>query len=214
MDEERVAALEAVRKTAKEQTSGERQRTSEQTPEFTESLFEIASQEPGHQVPDSAERLRRINASVQLKVSRVQDHWQPSDGLQVFIPGNWETEITTEGQGHLDELASDGKTTPRAPLTRNSTFRIKCGDDGFHHVSFDISHHSSTGDLHRARSEVPRVSYTGDNFTSMSSLLNKFLFGEMPNSNSFYEFSERLQIVLFTLRDFELNAVYNTTADV
>ena len=40
--EERVAALEAVRKTAKEQVSGETQRTSEQTPEFAESLIEIA----------------------------------------------------------------------------------------------------------------------------------------------------------------------------
>ena len=48
----------------------------------------------------------------------------------------------------------------------------------------------------------------------MSSVLNNFLFGEMPNSNSFDEFSERLQIVLFTLGDPELNAVYNTTADV
>ena len=47
----------------------------------------------------------------------------------------------------------------------------------------------------------------------MSSVLNKFLFGEMPN-NSFDGFSERLQIVLFTLRDPESNAVYNTTANV
>ena len=36
----------------------------------------------------------------------------------------------------------------------------------------------------------PRVSNTGDNFASMSSVLNKFLFGEMPNSNSFDEFSK------------------------
>ena len=148
MHEEGVAAFEAVRKTAKEQASGERQRTSEQTPEFTESLFEIASQESGHQVPDSAERLRRINASVQLKVSRVHDHWQPSDGLQVFIPRNWETEMTTEGQGHLDELAADGKTAPKAAIAESSTFNIKCGDDGFHRDSLDIPQQSSTGDLH------------------------------------------------------------------
>ena len=62
--EERFAALEAVQKTAKEQASGETQRTTEQTREFTESLFGNASQESGHQVPDSAERPRRINASV------------------------------------------------------------------------------------------------------------------------------------------------------
>ena len=61
--EERFAALEAVQKTAKERAS-EKQRTTEQTREFTESLFENASQESGHQVPDSAERPRRINASV------------------------------------------------------------------------------------------------------------------------------------------------------
>ena len=48
----------------------------------------------------------------------------------------------------------------------------------------------------------------------MSSVLNKFLFGEMPNSNSFDDFSERLQIVLSTLGDPVLNAVYNTNVDV
>ena len=36
----------------------------------------------------------------------------------------------------------------------------------------------------------------------------------MPNSRSFVEFSVRLQIVLFTMGDPELNAVYNTTVDV
>ena len=61
---------------------------------------------------------------------------------------------------------------------------------------------------------MPCVSYTGDNFASMSSVLTKWLFREMPNSRSCDEFSERLQIVLFTLRDPELNAVYNATADV
>ena len=52
------------------------------------------------------------------------------------------------------------------------------------------------------------------NFASMSSVLNKWLFGEMPNSNSFVEFSERIQIVLFTLSDPELNAVFNASTDV
>ena len=105
----------------------------------------------------------------------------PSNG--VSIQTLWQ--INTESQGYLDELASVGKTTPRAPLPRSSTFRIKCGDDGFHHVSFGFSQHSSTGDPHRARTKVPRVSHTGDNFASMSSVLTKWLFGEMPNSNSF-----------------------------
>ena len=59
------AAVEAVQKTAKERAS-ETQRNTEQTREFTcRCLKLIASQESGHQVSDSAERLRRINASVQ-----------------------------------------------------------------------------------------------------------------------------------------------------
>ena len=48
----------------------------------------------------------------------------------------------------------------------------------------------------------------------MSSLLNKCFCMEMPNSHSFDEFSECSQIVLFTLRDPELNAVDSGNADV
>ena len=58
-------------------------------------------------------------------------------------------------------------------------------------------------------SSVLRVSYSGDNFASMSSVLNEWLFSEMPYSRGCDEFSERLQIVLFTLGDLELNAVYD-----
>ena len=43
------------------------------------------------------------------------------------------------------------------------------------------------------------ASYTGDNFASMSSVLNEWPFREMPNSRSCDAFSVRLQIVLFTL---------------
>ena len=74
--------------------------------------------------------------------------------------------------------------------------------------------HSSTGDLHRARTKVPHVSYTGDNFASMSSLLNKCFCMEMPNSRGCDEFSELLQTVLFTMGDTGLNAVYNANADI
>ena len=81
--------------------------------------------------------------------------WQPFNGLQVFTPGSWKTEITTEGQGYLDELAADGKTAPKAAMPGGSTFRIKCGDDGFHQDSLDVPHQSSTGDLHRARTKKP-----------------------------------------------------------
>merc|ERR1712136_661892 len=99
--------------------------------------------------------------------------WQPFNGLQVFTPGNWKTEITTEGQGYLDELAADGKTAPKAAMPGGSTFRIKCGDDGFHQDSLDVPHQSSTG----------------DNFAHMSSVLNRWLLREVPNSRSCDEFS-------------------------
>ena len=104
--------------------------------------------------------------------------------------------------------------TPKPPLTRSSTFRIKCADDGFHQVSFDVSHHSSTRDQHRVRTKEPRVFYNGDNFASTLSVLTKWFFGEMPYSRGCDESYERLQIVLFTLGDLESNAVYNATADV
>ena len=54
--------------------------------------------------------------------------WQLFNRLQVFTPEDWKTEITTEGQGYLAELASDGKTAPKAAMPGDSTFRIKCGD--------------------------------------------------------------------------------------
>ena len=43
----------------------------------------------------------------------------------------------------------------------------------------------------------------------MFSVFNMWLFSEVPNISSFDEFSERLQIVLFTLGNLELNAVYD-----
>ena len=95
------------------------------------------------------------------------------ESAAVFIPGNWETEITNEGQGYLVELAAAGNTAPKAAMTGSSTFRIKCGDDGFYQDSPDVPQQSSTGDLHRARTKAPRVSYFGDNFASMLSVLNK-----------------------------------------
>ena len=47
----------------------------------------------------------------------------------------------------------------------------------------------------------------------MSSVLNEWLFREMPNSRSCDGFSERLQTVLFTMGDPVLNPVYNANAD-
>ena len=50
---------------------------------------------------------------------------------------------------------------------------------------------SSTGDLHRARKKVPRVSDIGDNFASKSSVFDKWFFSEVLNSRSCDKFSLR-----------------------
>jgi hypothetical protein len=154
--------------------------------------------------------------------------WQPFNGLQIFTPGNWKTEITPEGQGYLAELAADGKTAPKAAMPGGSTFRIKCGADGFHkndtaeEVALGSNQpagdaKASSSDLKRARTKVPRATYKGDDFESMSSLLNKWMLKEAPNSRSCDEFSveelQRLQIMLFMLRDPQLNTVYDSSAD-
>ena len=122
--------------------------------------------------------------------------WWLFNGLQVFTAEDWKTEITTEGQGYLDGLPADGTAMPG-----DSTFRIKCGDDGFHQDSPAVPHKSSTVDLHRPHAKVPRASGTGEYIASMSSILHKWLLREVPNSRTCVEFSEeelqRLQIVLF-----------------
>ena len=98
-----------------------------------------------------------------------------------------------------------------------STFRIKCGDDGFHQDTLNFPHQPSTGDIHCARSKVPQAAYRSDSFQSMTSVVNKWFSRQAPNSRSCDEFSvdellQRLQSVLFTLRDPKLNAVHNGTA--
>ena len=112
-------------------------------------------------------------------------------------------------RGYLDELASDGEKALKAALARSSFSRLLCWVYGFRRDSFYVPQQSSTGDLPRARTEVPRVSYTGDNFAGMSSVLNKWLFRKMPNSRSCDEFSEAPPEGAPLL-----NAVYNATADV
>lgn len=95
--------------------------------------------------------------------------WQPFNGLQIFTPGNWKEEITADGQKYLDELAADGKTAPKAAMPKGSTFRIKCGDDGFHHAGGDDTiQKAQASDLKRARSKIPGAAYKGDNFQNMS----------------------------------------------
>ena len=61
-----------------------------------------------------------------------------------------------------------GRRRPRpprleAPLSASSVEMMD-----FTRIQFNVPHQSSKGD--------PRVSYTGDNFASMSSVLNKLLF--------------------------------------
>merc|ERR1712086_633607 len=129
--------------------------------------------------------------------------WQPFNGLQIFTPGTWKTEITADGQEMLEELAADGKTPPKAALPKGSTFRIKCGEDGFHKDSSTADevalpgageNSANVADLKRARTKVPRAAYKGDDFGSMSSLLNKWMLKEAPNSRDCESFSvEELQ---------------------
>ena len=97
---------------------------------------------------------------------------------------------------------------------RSSTFRIKCGDDGFHQGSLDIQHHRvrETYSVHSRRRLVSPTLETTSPASSRFS--TSVFFREMPNSRRCDGFSEHLQIVLFTLGDPELNVVYNATADV
>ena len=136
----------------------------------------------------------------------------------VFTPVNWKTEITTEGQGYLDELAADVKTAPKAAMTGSSTFRIKCEHGGIHLDSLDVPHKPSTGDLCLVRTRVPRVSYTGDKLRQHVIGSHKWLFQgggqQLQLRQSLCLKLQCLQIVLFTLRDPELNAVYCGTAGV
>ena len=86
----------------------------------------------------------------------------------------------------------------------DSTFRIKCGDDGFHQDSLVVPHQSSIVDLHRPLAKVPRASNTGEYLASMSSILHKWLLREVAAlalSPPKRKELQRLQIVLFTLRE-------------
>lgn len=147
--------------------------------------------------------------------------WQPFNGLQIFTPGNWYSEITagSEGENMLAELATDGKTAPKAAMPGGSTFRIKCGDDGFASPSGAeiVPQKAQISDLQRARTKVPRASYKGDNFQNMSSILNQWLLKQAPNSRSCEDFTveelQRIQLLLFMLRDPQLDDVYQESRD-
>merc|ERR1711948_196596 len=73
------------------------------------------------------------------------------------------------------------------------------------------------GDLKRARSKVPRSAYKGHDFTNMSSTLNQFLLKEAPSSRDCDTFTvqelQNIQIMLFMLRDPELDDVYRGAND-
>lgn len=144
--------------------------------------------------------------------------WQPFNGLQIFTPGNWKEEITADGQKYLDELAADGKTAPKAAMPKGSTFRIKCGDDGFHHAGGDDTiQKAQASDLRRARSKIPGAAYKGDNFQNMSAKLNQWLLKQAPNSKRCEDFEvaelQRIQMTLFMLRDPQLDDVYQQSQD-
>jgi len=156
--------------------------------------------------------------------------WQPFNGLQIFTPGNWKTEITSDGQALLDELAADGTKAPKAAMPGGSTFRIKCGDNGFKKNDTELvleapisasrpaGHKSAVvDDLRRARAKVPRAAYKGHDFMNMSSTLNQYLLKEAPNSRDCDTFTveelQNIQIMLFMLRDPDLDDVYQDAND-
>lgn len=167
--------------------------------------------------------------------------WQPFNGLQVFEPGNWKTGSAFEdatdrhlfSTTHLfEQLAKDGSKAPdwctkHAPL---NTFRIKCSDDGFpthddgeattyldYMTNPAGSDKAAVNDLRRARSKVPRDEYKGDDFSSMSQTLNKYLQKHAPQSKQCdlwtMEELQQLQISLLMLRDSQLNDLYHDTDD-
>ena len=86
--------------------------------------------------------------------------WQPFNGLEVSTP-------KAENRDH-----PRGSGAPKAALPSGSTFRVNCGYDGFHQNTLEVPHPTSARDLHRARTKMPRDSYRGDSFASISSVLN------------------------------------------
>lgn len=99
-----------------------------------------------------------------------------------------------------------------------STFRIKCGDDGFAaDGSEHLSQKAEVSDLKRARSKVPRAAYKGDNFQNMSSTLNRWILKQAPNSKNCDDFTveelQRIQMTLYMLRDPQLDDVYQKSHD-
>ena len=86
-----------------------------------------------------------------------------------------------------------GRRCPTAPWLESplSASRVEMMDFTRIHL---ISHTYRVQEPYTVHAtKVPRVSYIGDNFASMSSVLNKWLFRKMSNSRSCDEFSERLQ---------------------
>jgi len=142
--------------------------------------------------------------------------WQPFNGLQIFTPGNWKSEISAGGQKLLDDLAADGKTAPKAALPKGSTFRIKCGDDGFHKSSA-AEDKAQISDLKRARSKVPGATYKGNSFQNMSSTLNGWILKQVPKSRKCEDFTvqqlQQIQLTLFMLRDPQLEDIYQQSQD-
>lgn len=150
--------------------------------------------------------------------------WQPYNGLEVFEPGTF-----THGHdaSQFADLSVDGSTAPKEARPGGSDFRITCTDDGFPKVTPPPAARTNpaapgegaatSSDLRRARAKVPRDAYKGDDFSSMSSSLNKWLLKHAPNSRSCDEWTveelQKLQHFLLFLRDPQLDALYQSTQD-
>lgn len=153
--------------------------------------------------------------------------WQPFNGLQVFEPGAYSTGTDSS---LFSDLRPDGSKPPAAAMPGGSTFRIKCGENGFSEDSASTESQSvservgqvgldqsSSRDLERAREKVPRAAYKGDSFSSMADTLNRWLLVHAPNSKNCDAWTvdelQKLQVQLFALRDPQLNGVYRESWD-
>jgi len=140
--------------------------------------------------------------------------WQPFNGLQVFEPGSWKEGV--QDPSLWPDFNKEGTKAPADALPNGSAnVRIKCSDDGFMDPS--DSWKSGVQDLKRARTKLPRVEFKGHNFQTMSKTLNGWLLKHAPNSVACHAWTidelQQFQRLLFSLRDPELDSVYQKTND-
>ena len=113
-----------------------------------------------------------VDAKTSLDLERTWDQKLSSGLLLTFLTTHLFQFRFAGGEDPFEIACSHGVDTERRTAVEMLDFTM-----------FLLSHH------HRARTKVPRVSFTGDNFASMSLVLTKWLFGEILNSRNCDEFS-------------------------